>query len=432
MSRPFVITVASEKGGVGKTTIATNLAVYLKALHEDLPVTIASFDNHFSVDQMFALGPRPKNSVADLIAGDSADELAVLGQYGVQYIASSRRMQPPAHSTGWLNQQLHSAELSGILILDTRPILDWFTEAALLAADLVLAPVKDRAALINADALRQVLTAVERADRLWLLPSLVDSRARLNAEVRVHEFLAYAARERDYQVLDIWISKSPKVESLASGFSSCIRPVLTHARNTAVHGQFRRLAEFVLLRYDARSSRESRCPHGLMLDTLTEISVGHRRRLVLECPCCGRHSLPDAGHFYFDLRSRRRGFIHPACFEHVSDDLNLDVADGLNHLFALTIDGPGLIGPECRLTAHLLDTDGGLVGSEEIDLSGRKSLADLLSMITGQSLDVAYRELILVNRVTQTMEAQLTDVAYRQFAMRRRQIARELRHAGLF
>ena len=49
MSRPFVVTVASEKGGVGKTTIATNLAVYLKALHEDLPVTIASFDNHFSI-----------------------------------------------------------------------------------------------------------------------------------------------------------------------------------------------------------------------------------------------------------------------------------------------------------------------------------------------------------------------------------------------
>ncbi len=56
--RPFVITIASEKGGVGKTTLATNLAVYLKALAEDLPVTIVSFDNHFSVDNMFAIGPR--------------------------------------------------------------------------------------------------------------------------------------------------------------------------------------------------------------------------------------------------------------------------------------------------------------------------------------------------------------------------------------
>ncbi len=95
MSRPFVVTVASEKGGVGKTTIATNLAVYLKALHEDLPVTIASFDNHFSVDQMFALGPRPASGMADLIAGEPSPDLVRLGQYGVQYIASSRRLAAP-------------------------------------------------------------------------------------------------------------------------------------------------------------------------------------------------------------------------------------------------------------------------------------------------------------------------------------------------
>ena len=189
MSRPFVIAVASEKGGVGKTTIATNLAVYLKALREDLPVTIASFDNHFSVDQMFALGPRPDQGVAELLENVPPAELAVLGQYGVQYMASARRLQPPSHAPVWLRQSLHSAVLPGILILDTRPILDWFTEAALLAADLVLVPVKDRAALINAGALRQILTTAERADRLWLLPSLVDTRARLNAEVRVHEFL---------------------------------------------------------------------------------------------------------------------------------------------------------------------------------------------------------------------------------------------------
>lgn len=432
MNRPFVVTVASEKGGVGKTTIATNLAVYLKALREDLPVTIASFDNHFSVDQMFALGPRPKNSIADLLAGDSADELAVLGQYGVQYIASTRRMQSPPHSPGWLSQQLHAAALPGILILDTRPILDWFTEAALLAADLVLVPVKDRAALINADALRQVLATVERSDRLWLLPSLVDSRARLNAEVRVHEFLVYAARERDYQVLDFCISKSPKVESLASGFSSSIRPVLTHARNTAVHGQLKQLAEFALSRFGVKVGRGSDFQSGLMPADLTEMSAWHRRRLILECPLCCRHSLPDAGHFYFDLRSRRRGFIHPDCFEKISDDLNLGDTDGRDHLFALTIDGPGLVAPECRLAAHMFDSEGRLIDSEEVDLGGRQSLFDLLSMITGQSLDVAYREFILVNRVAQTAADQLADGAYRSFVLRRRQIARELRDAGLF
>ncbi len=132
MKRPFVITIASEKGGVGKTTIATNLAVYLKALREDLPVTIASFDNHFSVDQMFVLGPRPEKNIAALLAGVAPADLVTLGQYGVQYIASSRRLTPPPHAPVWLQSALHSADFDGIIVLDTRPILDWFTEAALL------------------------------------------------------------------------------------------------------------------------------------------------------------------------------------------------------------------------------------------------------------------------------------------------------------
>ena len=426
MSRPFVITVASEKGGVGKTTIATNLAVYLKALREDLPVTIASFDNHFSVDQMFALGALPVNSIATLLEGSAPAELVAMGQYGVQFIASSRRMAAPPHPPAWLRRTLHAADLEGLLILDTRPILDWFTEAAVLAADLVLVPVKDRAALVNAAALRQILAEVEGADRIWLVPSLVDPRARLNTEVRVHEFLDYAARERDYQVLDFYISKSPKVEGLASGFSSSIRPVLTHARNTAVHGQLKQLAEFVLDRFDTGGVIRTVSSHG------AGATPGGYPRLVLECPICGRHSASDGGHFYFDLRSRRRGFIHPACFEGLFDDLNPDGAGSPVDLIALTIDGPGLVGPECRLTAHLCDATGELLGSEEIELRQQQKLGGWLAMMTGRPLEAAYRELILINREASPSGLHLGADADRDFARKRRRVARELRHAGLF
>ena len=432
MSRPFVIAVASEKGGVGKTTIATNLAVYLKALREDLPVTIASFDNHFSVDQMFSLGSRPEVSVADLIGDQPARGLSVIGQYGVQYVPSSRRLASPPHAPAWLCQRLYSAVPEGVLILDTRPILDWFTEAALLSADLVVLPVKDRAALVNADALRNVLAGAGRSERLWLLPSLIDTRARLNAEVRVHEFIRYAAAMRDYQVMEVSINKSPKVESLASGFSSRIQPVLTHARNTAVHGQFKQLAEFVLSRFDAEEIDLSSGQNVPPQDIQSELSDGQLRRLVLECPLCCRQSLSGHGHFYFDIRSRRRGFIHPACFSKLRDGLNLGEVDGPEFWLALTIDGPGLVGPDCRLTVHLCGADGELIESEEVGLENNATMVESLSAMTGRSLDEAYRELILVNCTFMTPSEQLAEEALRSFVVNRRQVARELHRAGLF
>src|SRR5512140_1952911 len=87
---PYVITISSEKGGVGKTTIATNLAIYLKALSEDLPVSIFSLDNHFTIDKMFAFKGQPiKGDVADLLLETQGSSLLHTGQYGVNYIPSS-------------------------------------------------------------------------------------------------------------------------------------------------------------------------------------------------------------------------------------------------------------------------------------------------------------------------------------------------------
>ncbi|MDD2338039.1 MAG: P-loop NTPase, partial [Geobacteraceae bacterium] len=64
---PYVITISSEKGGVGKTTLAINLAIYLKALSEDLPVSVVSLDNHFTVDKMFSIkGQKTTGDVTDL------------------------------------------------------------------------------------------------------------------------------------------------------------------------------------------------------------------------------------------------------------------------------------------------------------------------------------------------------------------------------
>ena len=139
MARPYLISIACEKGGVGKTTLATNLAIYLKGLAEDLPVTLLSFDNHFTVDRMLQLGKqRSAGTVADLFRGADPAELVMDGQYGVQYIASSQNLyqtQQEVSGVAHLAQILSCSALDGVVIVDTSLILDIYTRNAIFAAD---------------------------------------------------------------------------------------------------------------------------------------------------------------------------------------------------------------------------------------------------------------------------------------------------------
>jgi hypothetical protein len=322
--------------------------------------------------------------MAELLGVERSPELVCLGQYGVQYIASARRLEPPSQSPALLRTWLDALQLDGILILDTRPILDWFTEAALLAADLVLTPVKDRAALVNAAALRTVLTETGRAERLWLVPSLVDTRARLNSEVRVSDFLAFAARERGYQVTDLMISKSPRVESLASGFSTRIRPVLTHARQTAVHGQLRALAEFVIGRHRAGT-----------VPAAAGSSLRHRLRA--ECPLCAGSAPREAAHRFCDVRSRRRGLLHPACLEELLRGCELDQLAGPGCLLLFELAGPGVLDGAADLQVHLFDSTDRLVVSERIADADASPFRRALEGLTGREWHATWREWLLID-----------------------------------
>lgn len=70
-----VITVFSNKGGLGCTTIATNLAVALRRL-SGREVALADFD-HQSGDVAFLMGLMPDRSVADLVGAPRLDSASV-------------------------------------------------------------------------------------------------------------------------------------------------------------------------------------------------------------------------------------------------------------------------------------------------------------------------------------------------------------------
>ncbi|SDL95990.1 Cellulose biosynthesis protein BcsQ [Geoalkalibacter ferrihydriticus] len=251
MTGPYVITISSEKGGVGKTTLATNLAIYLKALAEELPVTLLSFDNHFSVDRMFRIGrAAATGTVRELLAGTRPEDLVELGQYGVQFIPSWRDVEELRRATRTvadLGLVMATSTLAGVVIIDTRPDLDILTRNALFAADRVIVPVKDAPSLENCRHLHEFFDRCGLPRRtLRLLPCLIDSRIRFEGPFKnTNELLRAYAINRGYRCLDGFISKSPKVESLNTNPEGRIYPVLTYGRNTEVHGQFSEIARQV-------------------------------------------------------------------------------------------------------------------------------------------------------------------------------------------
>ena len=297
MARPYIITISCEKGGVGKTTIATNLAVYLKALAEDLPVTLLSFDNHFTIDRMFNLAnDNAEHHVGHLFTGVVPSTLVRQGQYGVKVIASCHNLgtfnpSPPRDED--LAGIFGNSDLNGVVIIDTCPILDPYTRNALYAADRVIVPIKDAPSLENCKHLAQFFTdhGIIRSP-LRLLPCLIDTRIHFSGPFRnSYQLLKAYAINRGYRCLEGYIAKSPKVESLATNPEGKVYPILTHGRSTEAHLQFNHLARQIYLEYLEKGP--SRVNDVAELRRSQEILSSQReqqrrQRLLGQCLCCGK------------------------------------------------------------------------------------------------------------------------------------------------
>jgi len=196
----WVIAVANQKGGVGKTTSVINLAAILSLLH-GLRVLVIDMDpqGHVGLSLGLDSGDHSHTLAAALLGARRLDE--IIRETGVQglrvapsneslAVAEDRLARQPGREA--VLASVMEPELGGydMVIIDTPPSLGVLTFNALYASSHVLIPIQPR--LYSIDGLRRLYQVVSlmrsrlsrRIEILGHFLTMVDNRYRVTKEVR--------------------------------------------------------------------------------------------------------------------------------------------------------------------------------------------------------------------------------------------------------
>lgn len=380
---PYVVVLAAAADRVGRSTLAGNLAVYLKGLVEDLPVAVISFDSGYDPAQTFALSGNPAASLNSLFSGRGLEDQLTLGQFGVEYLAAGTLPQTTALQ---LRHLLRESHYPGVLIIDAGSLAEEPSALALQVADLVLAPVRDAAGLAALAVIRRGLRAGGGNDQmLWLVPSMVEDP---QEQAYPLELLRFAATERGCQVLDGEFVRDARLPQATKGVGGS---VLTRMPGSQAHQLLHRLASLVLQKFKLGTDTSCQLKRLQMDGALPPRS----RWVEVVCPLCHEIACFSVTHYCESLPQRQRWLVHADCLSGLMAERKLQPFWQVDQAAVLRtgVESGGLL-PQLRLL--LADETGGLLESELFQPEFDSGWQALVQHATGRTLAEQFPALVFI------------------------------------